>query len=145
MPKIASKKGLYVPRGVEFRDDLGRRRRNEDFPPSEQVKVELQYADLAQKNRYMQFVYRSGKDKEMETRQDYDFNTALRKHVKKIENLFDDDDVAISDGFKLVACDNHELNDLKLDLFHRICGIRLDDEPDDGPGEFLPGEGMPSS
>jgi hypothetical protein len=72
--------------------------------------------------------------------QNYDYSAAIRKHVKKISNLEDENGMPIATGEQLAANENYNLNDLKQDLFFRICGIRVDDEPDDGAGELTVGE-----
>lgn len=143
MPKIASYKSTYIPRDVEFRDETGKLKKNILFPAAEQVRVEMSYATIDQKSHYMQFYSETGKGRDAAVKmfQNYDYNSALKKHIKKVENLFEADGVAIENGEQLAANENHELNDLKQDLFFRICGIRIDDEPgDDGPAELTVGE-----
>ena len=143
MPKIASSKSTYIPRDVEFLDNAGKLKKNILFPPEEQVKVELTFATIDQKSRYMQFYSetKKGKDDAVKMFQNYDYESALRKHVKRIDHLTDDEGTPIVNGEQLAANENHNLNDLKQDLFFRICGIRVDDEPgDDGPAELTVGE-----
>lgn len=146
MPKIASFKSVYVPKDIEFLDENGKRKKNADFPAEEQVKAELSYATIDQKNRYMQFYSETGKGRNDAVKmfQNYDYNSALKKHVKRIFNLFDENGKEIANGDQLVSNENYNLNDLKQDLFFRICGIRVDDEPDDGPGELTQGEKIAS-
>lgn len=140
MPKIASYKTVYTPRSVEFLDGAGKLKKNIDFPVEERVIVELSYATIDQKNKYMQFYSETGRGEAVKMFQNYDYSGALKKHVKKISNLFDENGLPIANGEQLAANDNYNLNDLKQDLFFRICGIRVDDEPDDGPGELFAGE-----
>lgn len=143
MAKIASFKAVYTPRDVEFLDASGKLKKNIELPVEERVTVELSYATIDQKNRYMQFYSETGKgrDDAVKMFQNYDYAGALKKHIKKISNLFGDDGLLIVTGEQLAANENHNLNDLKQDLFFRICGIRVDEEPgDDGPGELFAGE-----
>jgi len=146
MPKVPTFKSLYIPKDVYFLDDAGKLKRNSEFPDNEIVKCELSYSDVEQKNAYMQFYYRqSGKKSEsMEMHQQYSYNACLRKHVKRIDNLIGDDGKPIHDGASLVLCNNPGLNDLKIDLFQKINGIKIDDE-DETTGELSLGEEKASS
>lgn len=142
MPKLAVMNGIYIPKDVEFIDDKGKLKSNFEFPKSERVKVELTYASLGQKNAYMQSYAEAAKGKENSTKikTDISYDKALKKHVMKIENLEDEKGNVIKNGYQLADCQHPGLNELKQDLFYRICGIRLDDEVDDGPGELTVGE-----
>lgn len=140
MAKIASYKTLYTPRDIQFFGSAGKLMKNIELPAEERVSVELSYATIDQKSRYMQFHSETGKGDAVKMFQNYDYSAAIRKHVKKISNLEDENGSPIANGEQLAANDNYNLNDLKQDLFFRICGIRVDDEPDDGPGELFAGE-----
>ena len=146
MPKLATLKGKYIPKDVEFMGSNGKMIPNSDFPTEEQVKVDMTYATLGQKNNYMQTYAEAKKNKNDPTKIKFDnaYDAALKKHVLNIENLEDDKGKKIKNGWDLVACNHPGLNDLKQDLFYRICGIRIDEEEDDGPGEFIEGEGKAS-
>ena len=143
MARIPSFKTRYTPRDLFFYGEDGKLTRNIDLPAEEQVRCVVTFADVEQKAQYMSFsTGAQGDDVRMYSK--YEYNNALKKHVKKIEGLFLPDGTPIEDGAGLVASGEPGLNDLKLDLFHRICGIRLDDQ-DQMPGDLLPGEPTASS
>jgi hypothetical protein len=141
VPKLPTFNGYYIPKDLEFLDDDKKIVPNSELPKDKQVQVEMTYATLNQKNDYMQVYSESkkrGKVGKLKTEMLYD--QALKKHVKKIDNLSDENGNPLTNGFLLVACQNPWLNDFKQDLFNRICGVRVDEEEDDGPGELTEGE-----
>lgn len=143
MPKLPKFNNVYVPKDVEFVNDELKSIPNSEFPKGEQVKVNLTFATLAQKGEYMQSFLETGKKKtgSSKIKTEHNYDQALKKHVLKIENLFGSNDKPIKNGLEL-SKDNHPgLNDLKQDLFYRICGIRFDEnDDDDGSGELSQGE-----
>jgi len=142
MPKLSTFNSTYVPKDVEFRDENGKLKKNIDFPITDQVKCELTFASLEQKAKYMHtFSKVDGKKNSVEgieVHTEYLYNDAIRRHVLKIENLFEDSGRAIKNGDDLVKFRDPSADDLKQDLFLRICGIRDDD--DEGAGILSEGE-----
>lgn len=137
MPKLASYGNTYTPLDFEYSKGLF----NRDLPPEERIRMDITHATIGEKGKYMQFYSETGAGKNAAIKmfQNYEYDSALRTHVKRIYNLSDENDVPITNGAELVACKNPLLNDLKQDVFFRICGVRLDDG-DDGPGELTVGE-----
>lgn len=142
MPKLPSYNGKYIPLKVEFADNSGKVKPNSEFPEAERVRVEMTYATIDQKNNYLQ-VYSEVKKKQSDftrIKTDMMYASALRKHVIEIANLTDEKGKPIKTGVDLVNCTHPFLNAFKEDLFYRICGIRFDEESEDGPGELSEGE-----
>lgn len=141
MAKLATFNGTYIPKDVEFNNEVGKMIPNSELPVGKQVKFELTFADIDQKSFYMQTYAESGATKKdsVKMKTDYKYNEAMKKHVLKIENLD-----GFRNGIDLSKSHHPGLNELKQDLFFRICGIRVDDEPNDGPGEFTEGEELAS-
>lgn len=144
MPKVATFNSTYIPKDVLFRDDSGKQIRNDQFPPNERVSVHLTYADVEQKARYVQYYSEGDTDEGMKVFNRTAYNEALSRHILKIDNLGVAGGQLITNGAELVACKSPELNDFKLDLFNRICGVRYD-EDDEETGALFPGESRPSS
>jgi len=117
---------------------------NANLKKSDQIKAEITYANPEQKFYYLgnstETKIKKGNKKadSAKTRQDWKIEEAIREHVKHITGCLRDyfrDGNTLWDG---PVCTERE--DLIVDLFFRICGIRLDSEPDDGPGELTEGE-----
>lgn len=146
--KLPILKTNYIPR-FEFEDPSGKIIRNRELPADEQIRVQIRYANAGQNKRYMRVNVVTDADvknsEQMKFVTDYDYETALSKHVVKIENLFDAEGNEIKDGHDLIKSGNPILNELCDELFARITGNILDDEDRrDGVGEFTEGEGRPS-
>ena len=124
MAKLMTMSGTYIPREVEFYNSAGELKQNSELSETEQVKTSITYATLGQKDSYLQSYAEAQKGKSSaKIKTDVSYDVCLKKHVKSIDNLEDDKGVKITNGFQLVSCLHPALNDLKQDLFYRICGI----------------------
>ena len=135
MAKLPTLNNAYTPKDIEFVNDAGQVVPNSELPIDAQVRVEMTFATIGQREQYTQVFSEASDDfgkMNIKTRNEYD--VALKKHIIAIENLVDDKDQPIKNGADLVNCKHPFLNDFKVDLFMRICGTRVDDYS--GSGEL---------
>ena len=139
---------------IELRDaETGEAVQNRDLKKEDVIEARITYADPDEKLTYLGTRYETEIGSKRRRTRNRDVSTSysefrieecIRKHVQEITGCISEH---YRDGNSLMDGEpSAERNDLIMDLFYRINGIRLDDDPfeDGGAGPLSEGESRAS-